>query len=247
MPTVIAKTASWGPFTMRLDTPPFNDERVRMALKLIVDRKQMLEQVFAGYGQIGNDLFGILDTDFTVFPQREQDIDQAKSLLKQAGQEGLTIELITTENAPGQVPAAEVFATQAKLAGVTVKVTKQTPTDYFAKSYLNVPFSQDYWPYQPYLVTCSQATIKGAPYNATHQADDAYDKLYRDASAEPDAAKRKDKIHEMLTYDFEKGGNIIPYHFPSIDGLSPMVKGVTESAIGQSLGGFDFKHIWIDG
>lgn len=61
------------------------------------------------------------------------------------------------------VQAAEVFKTQAEGAGVATDVVNQPTTEYFARSYLKVPFSQDYWAYEPYLITVSQATAKGAP------------------------------------------------------------------------------------
>ena len=107
MHVVISDTGGWGPFTMAVDQKPFDDVRVRQALRLVVDRQEMLDQVFGGKGKIGNDVFGIFDKDFpTDLPQRVQDIDQAKSLLKSAGQENLVIQLVTTPNAPGMIPAA---------------------------------------------------------------------------------------------------------------------------------------------
>ena len=87
--------------------------------------------------------------------------------LQQAGQSNLSLQLITTPNAPGMVQAAQVFKTQAEGAGVNTEVVNQPTTEYFARSYLKVPFSQDYWPYLPYLITVSQATAKGAPFSAT--------------------------------------------------------------------------------
>ena len=43
---------------MRADQAPFNDARVRLAMKLIPDRQKMIETVLAGFGEVGNDLFG---------------------------------------------------------------------------------------------------------------------------------------------------------------------------------------------
>jgi peptide/nickel transport system substrate-binding protein len=244
--TVIAKTGAWGPFTMRVDTAPFNSQAVRNALKYVINRQQMLEQVFGGYGTIGNDVIGIFDPDFVNPPQREQDIEKAKGLLKEAGHSELNIELITTANAPGQVQAAQVFATQAKAAGVNTKITVQNPTDYFAKSYLKVPFSQDYWPYQPYLVAVSQDSIAGAPFSATHFNNPKYNELFKTASQTVDKETRKTAIHEMINIEYEQGGNIIPYHFPVIDAFKPKVKGVEPSVIGVAMGGFNWSEIWIE-
>ncbi len=245
---IISKTGAWGPLTMRVDRPPFTDVKVRQALRLVVDRKQMLEQVFAGNGGIGNDVWGIFDPAFkgAGLEQREQDIEQAKSLLKQAGQSDLRLELFATPITPGEVESAEVFATQAKEAGVTVKVNKQTTTTFFANTYLKGDFAIDYWPYQPYLVATGQAVVKGAPFSATHQADPGYDKLYQQATSQVDDGKRNEIIAEMLKFDHEKGGNIIPYYFPVIDAVGQQVKGVKSGVTGVALGGFDFANIWME-
>ncbi len=74
---------------MRVDTPPFNDVRVRQAFRLIVDRKQMVEQVLSGQGRVANDMYSPYDPAYdSSLPQRVQDLAQAKSLLKQAGHAG---------------------------------------------------------------------------------------------------------------------------------------------------------------
>ena len=244
---IVSKTAAWGPFTMRVDQEPFTDVRVRQALRLVIDREEMNQQVFGGLGTVANDVWGAADpANNKDLPPRKQDIEQAKALLKAAGRENLRLDLITTPNAPGQIQAAEVFATQAKAAGVQVKITNQTPTQYFANSYLKVPFSQDYWPTQPYLVAAGQAVVKGAPFSATLQADPAYDALYDKATKTVDEAERGELIKQLQKYDYEKGGNIIPYYFPVIDAVSTQVKGVKETVTGLALGGFNWKNIWME-
>ena len=128
------KTGGWAPFTMRVDRTPYSDVRVRTALKLAIDRPAMIERVFEGYGQIGNDVFGIFDKayDRGLFLQRHQDLEQAKSLLKAAGYPDLGVQLITTANAPGEVLAADVFADHASGAGIRPSVVNQPLTPYFA-------------------------------------------------------------------------------------------------------------------
>jgi peptide/nickel transport system substrate-binding protein len=242
----VSKTGGWSPFTMRADQKPFDDVRVRQAFRLIVDRKEMLNQVFGGQGSLGNDMFSMLDKSYPKdLPQREQDIDHAKSLLKAAGADGLTIDLVTTPNGPGMVQAAQVFATQAKKAGVNVNVVQQTTTDYFANSYLKVAFSQDYWQTGTYMFTAGQAYGPGAPFNFCQFHDPEYDSLYTQALAQLDEAKRAELISAMAHIDYDRGGYIIPYFFPVIDAASPKVGGVNESATGYSPGGNDFANFWL--
>ena len=77
-----SETGMWLPFTMRVDRPPFDDVRVRQAMRLAVDRPGMIEQVFSGHGQLGNDMFAPMDPSYPDdLPQREQDIEEAKRLL----------------------------------------------------------------------------------------------------------------------------------------------------------------------
>ena len=126
---LVSETGAWIPFTMRVDVAPFSDVRVRQAMRLIVDRQQMIDQTLSGYGSLGNDLYAPFDSAYASdLPQREQDIDQAKSLLQQAGQEGLQVELFTGDDIGSVAPAAaNLFVEQAKAAGVDVKVVKKTP------------------------------------------------------------------------------------------------------------------------
>ncbi len=113
---LISETGAWVPFTMRVDAAPFSDVRVRQALRLIVDRQQMIDQALNGFGILGNDLYSPFDPAYAKdLPQRMQDIDQAKSLLKQAGQENLAVELVTsTAVGAGAVESANLFVEQAK-------------------------------------------------------------------------------------------------------------------------------------
>ena len=48
--TVISGAGSIIPFTMRVDQAPFSDVSVRQALRLLVDRQQLIDSALDGYG-----------------------------------------------------------------------------------------------------------------------------------------------------------------------------------------------------
>ena len=90
------------PIVMRVDQAPFTDVRVRQAFRLLVDRNQMVRQVYSGHGRIGNDMYCPYDPCYpSKLAQRHQDLDQAKSLLKAAGQSDMAITLTTSPEDPG--------------------------------------------------------------------------------------------------------------------------------------------------
>jgi peptide/nickel transport system substrate-binding protein len=127
---VVSSAGSIIPVTMRVDQPPFNDVRVRQAMRLLVDRPQMINSALDSYGTVASDVFSPYDPDFDHSLVREQDIPQAKFLLKQAGMENLRVTLVTSPVLSGVVAMATVLAEQARAAGVTINIplTRPTPT-----------------------------------------------------------------------------------------------------------------------
>jgi len=243
---LISDGGAWTPFTMRTDIPPFDDVRVRQAMRLIVDRPQMRDIVFGGYGLLGNDVFAIIDPDYdSALPQRHQDLSQAKHLLRQAGQEDLTIALKTGPIAAGATSMATVFAQQAKGAGVNVRLDDLTVTVYYGPNYLKWVFAQDFYYYNPYLPQVAISTLPNSPYNECHFDDPHYTSLYNEALRTVDITKRTELAHEMQTVDYDQGGYIIPFFSPTIDGYSKKVNGLRASRTGISLNSFGFKQLWF--
>jgi len=244
-------TGGWVPLCMAIDMAPFDDNRVRQAMRLIVDRQGMIDQIASGFGTIANDLYAPFDEGyFSDLPQREQDIDQAKSLLKAAGQEGLTVDLHTTPGASGMVPLATVFATQAKEAGVTVNV-KNDP-NYYGDAYLKLAFSVDFWGTRGYLNQVQQGSLPTSPYNETHWPPTSgegsnFGDLYQQALAATDDAKRIEIMHEMQQLEYDLGGYIIPFFNNLIDGYAANVAGLSPSKGTLNLAGFGhgYRTIWF--
>lgn len=214
-------------------------------MRYIVDRHQMLDVVFSGQGTIGNDLFSVWDPSYNhSLPQRHQDIDRAKHLLKKAGHEDLRVQLVTSNVAEGTVSAAQVFAQQARAAGVTVNLREISATDFYGPNYLKWTFAQDYWYYTYYLPQVSDATLPHSPFNECHFDDRKYTSLYAEALRTVNPSRRTDIVHEMQRIDYDSGGYIIPYFPPVIDGHSRSVEGLKPSRVGVSLGNYDFASVW---
>ena len=242
---VISNTGQWIPFTMRVDQAPFNDVRVRQAMRYIVDRPQVVKVAFDGFAAVGNDVFGQHDPDYDASLKREQDIEQAKFLLKKAGHENLTVELVTSDIAGGAVNCAQVLAQQAKAAGVTINLNNVPSSTFFGPNYLKWVFAQDYWDYNPYLSQVAQATLPTSPFNECHFDNPTYIALYAQANSTLDAAKRREITHEMQMIDFTEGGYIIPAYNKIVDLMSTSVNGFpSDAGAGIPLGNCSWETAW---
>ena len=242
--TVVSHSGEIVPFTMRVDQAPFNDVNVRQAMRLLVDRPQLIDSALDGYGVVANDLFSPYDPafDHSLVRPAQGDIQQAKFLLKKAGQDGLTVTLTTSAVATGTVAMATVLAAQAKAAGVTVKLSNVPAGTFFGPNYLKWSFSQDYYNYYPYLAQVAESMLKGSPFNETHTNNPHYTNLYNQANTTANPSLRKEIITEMQNFDFTEGGYIIPAYIDVLDAYSDTITGYTAGKVGQPLSNFDFEH-----
>ena len=247
MKVLESATGSWLPFTMRVDQEPFNDPKVRQAFRLIIDRQQMVDQVLGGHGTVGNDMYSPLDPCYpSDTPQRTQDIEKAKQLLAEAGKSSLTVDLVTSPVAAGLVEAAQVFAQQAKAAGVTVNVKKVDPGEFYGDQYLQWTFAQDFWFTRDYLSQASNSGFAKSPYNETHWADQEWTELVTRAQATTDSETRCGLVKKAQQIECERGGNII-WGFPnSVDAYSAAVQGLTPDKSGIPLTSFGFRNAWLN-
>ena len=82
---IVNPGGAWTPLVMNTNTPPYNDARVRLAMKLLIDRKKAIQAATGGFAEIGNDLFSRHDPLYaSSIPQRAYDPEKAASLLKAA-------------------------------------------------------------------------------------------------------------------------------------------------------------------
>jgi peptide/nickel transport system substrate-binding protein len=220
---------------MRCDLAPFSDVRVRQALKLLTNREQMVETVLNGFGAVANDLLGFECAYFDSSLKSEYDVDKAKSLLKAAGQSGLTVQLKTSPSQPGLTESAAVFAQQAAAAGVKVNIKTIPPANYYTQAggYLSNAFMADYtFPFPSLTFIYRDFFVPGAPYGETHYAT-AYPseaKLTAQAMASTSPSQASELWTSLQKLQFERGGLIVWGAANTLDSYSPKLRGLATSA-----------------
>jgi peptide/nickel transport system substrate-binding protein len=240
--TVTSHTGAITPFTMRVDQAPFNDVNVRQAMRLLVDRQQLINSALDGFGSVGADVSSPYDPNYDTALHRDQDIAQAKRLLQKAGHENLTVQLVTSAVATGTVAMATVLQQQAKAAGVTINLKQVDPSTFFGPNYLQWTFSQDFYNYSPYLAQVAESFLPTSPFNETHWSQSQYGNLYHQANVTTSASVRKEIEHQMQLIDFNQGGYIIPAFIDALDAYSTKITGYAPARVGQPLSDFDFEH-----
>ena len=241
----VSTGASWNTFVMNTKTAPFTDVRVRQALRLLVDRPSMRSRVVNGHGALGNDVFGIVDPVYDhSLPQRTQDIDQAKSLLRAAGHAHLTLDLVVAPIEAGIIEMAQVLAQQASAANVTIKIRQVTETALFGPNFGKWPFTVDFWFWENYFPQVLGSTL---PYSSTPETqfhNARYAQLYTEAQAAVDDSLRTELAHEMQMIDYDQGGYITPFFLPSIVGTGAHVHGIVTSLTGVDFANYNFSTAW---
>jgi peptide/nickel transport system substrate-binding protein len=234
-------------FYFDVTKPPFNDNRVRTAMKLIANRPQLVSDAISGFGTVGNDIIGKgLPLYDASLPQRVQDIAQAKSLLKAAGHENLQVVLKTSQIIPGFVESATLYSQQATAAGVKVQLQQVPPDSYFNPSlqYLKLLFGQSQWPVFSLKFFYLQSLAANAPYNETHWHNPSWNTLLFKAIGELDQAKAQSLWNQVQQIQYQQGGYMCWTNAAYVDGVSKKVQDLKPNP-GGILGNHNFRTVWL--
>lgn len=235
----------------RVDKAPFSDPRVRKALKLISARPQYVETVYSNYGSVSNDCPGYTDQYWAADLKRYQDLEQARSLLKAAGQENAVLTLDTSDVVPGQLDTAVLFKQQAAGAGLTVNIRQFPAATYFtsADGLLERSWSVTYYSTGVNALSVFYLTsmLPTGLYNESHwggSAQSGANALLYDAMAEIDTAKATDKWHAVQELQFEEGPYVISGTSNWVDAYTTQVRGV-ETSSAFNCNNYDFTNGWL--
>jgi peptide/nickel transport system substrate-binding protein len=232
-------------FAMKLDRAPFNNPDLREAMFLLADRPQLVESTLAGSGQVANDLYGKGYQYYAAdIPQRARDLDKAKSLIRKAGAEGMTIKLDTSTAAAGMVEAATIFADQAKGSGLTIEVAMGNKDTYWADTLKNGSMSSFRSGAMPIETHIAQRLLSTASTNVTKWTRPEFDALYQKAVSTSDASERGMAYGEMQRMLHTEGGYLMWGFADWIVGTARNVGGVT-TAPANTLDWARFDKVWL--
>ena len=212
--------------------PPYDDIRVRQAMKMVVDPEEMVAVVMQGHAvQACNN--PVWPNDQYYLPQEcPQDIDGAKALLAEAGYpDGLTIEYRFSGKSATWEPVATVYQQQAALAGITVELDQAPADTWWTDSWMVHPFASSNWGNRPADQILSSAFLCGAPWGENFWCNDEFDQTLAAARAEVDFDTRKALYQHAQALQVEQGGMIAPLFQNQIRVLASNIEGLNPATI----------------
>ena len=218
----------WFGLVFRTDTAPFTDARVRKAMRISVDRAEMMKlMVGEGNGVTGCDQPVKANDPFRAPLECPPDPEGAKKLLAEAGfPDGIDIEVHTADLEPGMVRFAEVYQQQVAKAGIRVKL-KMAPSDgYWDDVWMKVPVAMTSWSARPADQILNEAYRTGSSWNESYYANPAYDQILDKARATLDLPAARALYQEAQRTLFEEGGTFIPYQQNGLRVLNAGVDGI---------------------
>ena len=233
---------------MLIDQKPFDNNDVRMALKLGVDRPAMLKTVLRGHGALGNDHPISLANRFHAaeLPQRAYDPDKAKWHLKQAGMEGLEVNLSAADAAfAGAVDAAVLYKEYAAKAGINITVVREPNDGYWSNVWLKKGWGACYWggrATEDWMF--STAYEGGVPWNDTHMDHKRFNELLLLGRAELDEKKRRGIYVEMQRIVRDEGGVVVPVFANYVFAMADKVQHDKQMSNNMDLDGHKAIERW---
>lgn len=223
------ETGNWRGIVFKADSKPFDDPRVRKALRIAANRQALLELAVGADG-------GSTSCDNPVGPKDQyratgqtcpQDIAGAKALLAQAGfPNGLDVELFTSTVESVWPTIAEAYQQQVAPAGIRVKITS-VPTDgYWTQIWRKKDVVLTRWNERPADAFFNEIYRTGAPWNESALSDPKLDDLLASARRELDFDKRRAIYVQAQDEVWENGATLVAFYVTDSIGTTARVRDI---------------------
>jgi peptide/nickel transport system substrate-binding protein len=233
------------PFTFDVNgsIKPFSNLNVQHAMKMCINRAQMMAIVVGGHGIVSADSL-IPPTDpyypagLKPFPY---DPPAAKSLLAKAGYpKGFSEDVWTTTAFPYLDEGAQFGKAGMAPAGITLNI-KSVSNDQYLAAFLKKPIVMDFGLRQHPLFMFQLYYASTSASNLSRLHDAKIDAWINEFQGTPSSAKQKEIAGEIITRYNNISAEIVPFHFNSYFAAKKTVKGM----IRQPFDNIDFRRAYL--
>ena len=182
----------------------FDDVRVRQALSYAIDRQQILELAFDGYGTLlGSSMYPAFSKYFddSLTNTYEYNTEKAKALLAEAGYpDGFEMTITVPSNYQPHMDTAQVIVEQLKAVGINATIQPVTWESWVQDTYSNRQFQSTVVGVDASNMTASAMLsrfVSTAGNDFIIYSNDDYDALYAQAQACYDDGAQTDLYKEL--------------------------------------------------
>lgn len=239
--------------TMMCDRDPTASLDLRLAIKSLLDRQRVVDEVFKGHAAIANDHLVLASSPLfdASIEQRTIDHDRARYHLRKAGFERGRLDLSVCDSVPGSMEIGQILQQEASHVGLTLNVIREPVGRYYSDVWMQRPLHAVFWNPKPSYNIASYGMMaralwrSDAKWNDTRLRDAKLDQVLDMAMATTDLLARKQLFSEIQRTIYERGGNGIPAFVNVVDAHSAKVKGLKSAPTGV-LGGLSLPdEIWL--
>jgi peptide/nickel transport system substrate-binding protein len=210
-------SASTRVLRMRVDIKPWDNNKVRTALKICQHHEKLLSLVYFNEGLQGQDFHVYqLHPEYCEKPIPKYDPQRAKQLLKEAGYpKGIDVNL-AVGTWPDVVRYAEVLKQDAAPAGFRINI-QTMPTSQYWEKWTEVDLGITPWMHRPIgtmvlnLAYIADDAGKPVPWNETRWSDPEFSKLLKEANGLINVDERRKVFCKLEDIQQQRGSIGIPY------------------------------------
>ena len=209
---------------------PFDDKRVRQAMRYAIDSNAVLQIAHRGLGQPGeHHHVSPVHPEYAKLPAQPRDVARAKKLLAEAGYpNGIDAEIACKPYPAWELLAVQTMVEQWKEAGIRVKINVMPSTQYW-EVWTKVPFGFTTWAHRPLgIMSLGLAYRSGGSWNESKYSNPEFDKLLTQAEGTLDVASRREIMARLESILQDDGPIVQPvwraistFHDKRVQGFKP--------------------------
>ena len=226
---------------------PFDDGRVRLAMKHAVDREGIIKAVWQGHGVVGEDhpVPTVNPYYAPTQPKHTYNVAKAKQLLAEAGHpNGISVELWTSNERVGLQELAVAVQQMAAPAGINLEV-KTVPWSVFNSTvYKKKSLYVNNWFGRGTIDETLYAYFRtGGGWNEGDFSKPELDRMLDEGRSTVDMEKRKRIYAQAQQFIHDEGHMVVAYHMNYVTAMRSNVKGY----VVHPLRYCDFRWTYLEG
>ena len=217
---------------------PFDDRRVRQAMRYAIDCAEVLKISYHGLGQAGeHHHVALVHPEYARLAPLTRDIARSKKLLAEAGYaNGIDAEIIARPQPAWELVAVQAMVEQWREAGIRVNINIMPSAQYW-DVWTKVPFGFTTWAHRPLgVMTLGLAYRTGVPWNESNYSNAEFDKLLSESEGILDVDKRRAVVAKLEAILQDDGPIVQPVWRSLFTFMDKRVKGFRMHPTGYIFG-----------